>query len=55
MIDGTLLIKYKDGKRINSELDLKIIKLFESNKYKFAGSGFLIKEGIRDMQFIRKD
>jgi len=51
MNDGDLTIKYKDGKGVNIELDREITEILESRDYKYIGSGFWVREGIRDLQF----
>ena len=55
MDNGDLVIKYKIEQSIDAELDKKIEKLLASLGYKWTGSGFSVRENIRDIKFIKEN
>lgn len=51
MENGDLVIKYKEEQGIVKEMDKKIKDFLYTLGYKWMGSGFSVRDNIRDIQF----
>ena len=51
MNDGDLIVKYKKPESIDRVLDDKIRDFLKTLGYKWVGSGILLEDNIRDIQF----
>ena len=49
--DGHFIIKYDFTDGINEKVDLAISKTLKTLGYKFIGSGYNLRTGIRDLEF----
>lgn len=55
MENGDLVIKYKEERSIDSELDQKIMNFLKTLGYKWNGSGWDVQTNIRDISFTKKN